>query len=374
MSTRFSEFQLLRAAHAVSRDRFCVAVHKLDVDDPFSIILEYDGNFTQPWSRVEVRRNVADVTAKPDPELGSRPYIAISDEGDVFSITGDGILTEKIRGAGVYSADADGSGGISGISFADGKLYAFGLGGQLYVQDAQGTWRRLAIDDPAAAVRGSLKSLGGNEDIYIVGSIAPQPFLASEEIEKAQLEAAAAGDFQRFEELSKEAERVAGQQGLGGMPTGLLLHGSGESWRRLESGAAHTFNDVFIETSERVWICGTEGSILLGNGKDGFKDVSFHGDRSINLVSLTKFRDRITLASDYGLHSFDGHILSTIKPKLDPFINRSVPTPFKVQAVDDVMFYFDYKHGVHRFDGENWEEITIPPELLARDFQGLRRE
>ena len=42
-----------------------------------------------------------------------------------------------------------------------------------------------------------------------------------------------------------------------------------------------------------------------------------------------------------------------------------------MQAVDDVLFYFDYKLGVHRFDGNRWEEIPIPPELLARDFRGL---
>ena len=79
----------------------------------------------------------------------------------------------------------------------------------------------------------------------------------------------------------------------------------------------------------------------------------------------------MVIASDYALHWFDGHLLSPLKPKIDPFINRNVPTPLKVQAVDDVLFYFDYKHGVHRYDGENWEEIVIPPELLEREFKGL---
>jgi hypothetical protein len=28
-----------------------------------------------------------------------------------------------------------------------------------------------------------------------------------------------------------------------------------------------------------------------------------------------------------------------------------------VQAADDVLFYFDYRQGIHRFDGKVWEEI-----------------
>jgi hypothetical protein len=368
MSTRFGDFQLLRAAHALSRDRFCIAVHELDVDDQFSIILEYDGKFAQPWSRVEVRRNIADLTAHPDVTPDGRPYVAASNEGDVFFIRDEGILTEKIPGAGVYSADANGSGAINGIHFADGRLYAFGLGGQLYRRDPETGWRRLPIADQQAARHGSLASLRGSAGVYAAGAIAPQFLPASEDIEKAQLEAAAAGDFQRFEELGKEAERIAEQQGFGGMPTGLLLHRVEDSWVRVDGGTEQSLNDIFIETTERVWIVGAGGSILLGNAKDGFKNVSFHGDRNINLISITKLGERMIVASDYSLHFFDGHMLSPLKPKLDPFINRNVPTPQKVQCVDGVLFYFDYKHGVHRFDGENWEEISIPPELLRRKY------
>ncbi|ASY66753.1 hypothetical protein SJ05684_b57710 (plasmid) [Sinorhizobium sojae CCBAU 05684] len=371
MSTRFGEFQLLRAAHVVSRDRFCIAIHELDVDNQFSIILEYDGSFPQPWSRVEVRRNIADLTAEPDGSPNDRPYIAISDEGDVFFIRDEGILTEKISGAGVYSADADGSGAIRGITIADGYLYAFGLGGQIYRRNPDLGWQRLPISDQSAERHGSIASVKGETEVYAAGAIAPQTSAVSEDIEKAQLQAAAAGDFQRFEELSKEAERLAEQQGFTSMPAGMLLYKDGDLWVRVDRGDAPPLNDLFIETPERVWAVGTGGSILLGNAKDGFKDISFHGDRNLNLISITKLGNRMIVASDYGLHSFDGHSLSPLKPKLDPFTNRNVPNPKKVQSLGDVMFYFDYKHGVHRFDGENWEEIAIPPELLQKKFDGL---
>ncbi len=50
-----------------------------------------------------------------------------------------------------------------------------------------------------------------------------------------------------------------------------------------------------------------------------------------------------------------------LRPRLDAAINGGVPTPLKLQTVGDVMFYFDYKHGVCRWDGETWDWIDFPP-------------
>ncbi|UXT44574.1 hypothetical protein FY137_22940 [Agrobacterium tumefaciens] len=127
---------------------------------------------------------------------------------------------------------------------------------------------------------------------------------------------------------------------------------------------------MLVENSERVWAVGNNGVILLGNARDGFQDISFKGNDG-DLRSVTKFKGRIVVASDYALHWFDGHVLSPLKPVLDPKINKNVPTPVKVQAVDDILYYFDSKHGIHTFDGDRWRQIEVPPALLAREFKGL---
>ncbi|MCM2434014.1 hypothetical protein HGO39_14925 [Agrobacterium rosae] len=129
---------------------------------------------------------------------------------------------------------------------------------------------------------------------------------------------------------------------------------------------------MFIENKDRVWAVGDNGVILMGNAEYGFEDVSFKGN-SESLRSITKFRDKMVIASDYALHWFDGHMLSPLKPNLDPAINNNVPNPVKVQAVDNILFYFDSKHGVQTFDGREWTEIQIPPELLEREFKGIRK-
>jgi hypothetical protein len=79
----------------------------------------------------------------------------------------------------------------------------------------------------------------------------------------------------------------------------------------------------------------------------------------------------VEAASDYGLHWFDGHILTPVEPVPDPSINRNVPNPLKVQATNSRLYYFDAKHGSHVYDGAEWAEITVPAELLQRDFAGL---
>jgi hypothetical protein len=373
MSTYFGEFLRLRAGWAASGNRFCIALHEMESDDPFSIVLEYDGSFPQPWTRVEMRRNISSVIAAAVDSAADEIYVAVSDEGDVYFLESVGLKSEKIPDAGLYSDDAQGLGAINGLALINNSLHAFGLGGQLYSRDLQGKWHRLSMPDEKVTNRGTFRAVEGDlkGSAYALGHLEAERWTDPEEIEEAMLKAAEIGDMQRYTELRHEAERWADEQGIVRTTSGFLIHGSGNHWERLDIGSEENLVGVFAETADRIWIVGTGGMILLGTAEAGFKDISFHGDRDKNLLSITKFRERMVIASDYALHWFDGHILTPLKPRLNALVNKGVPTPLRVQAVDDVLFYFDYKHGVHRFDGENWEEIIIPSELLERNFKGL---
>jgi hypothetical protein len=178
----------------------------------------------------------------------------------------------------------------------------------------------------------------------------------------------------RFEEALDLEE--AAKQARARVIEGRLYHWNGQEWRIVatpRSGKFYTepaaLADIFIETKDKVWAVGGNGVILVGNAESGFQDVFFKGN-SETLISITKFKNRMIIASDYALHWFDGHLLSPLKPVFDPTINQNTPTPIKVQAVDDILYYFDAKHGVHSFDGDRWTEIEIPPELLRREFKG----
>jgi len=147
----------------------------------------------------------------------------------------------------------------------------------------------------------------------------------------------------------------------------------GNNFSQLEMMSSLRPRSIHQDPMGHIWVVGVDGLILRGRPDDGFERVDFHGDTE-TLIAATWFQDELIVASGYMLHRFDGHRLTPLKPKLnDPFRNRNTPTPLALQTVGDVMFYFDYKHGVCRWDGETWDWIEFPPGLLDREFRGLTR-
>jgi hypothetical protein len=372
------ELLRLRAACALNKDSFCLAFSEAEYDDMYSYILVYEGRYPQPWSRYDVQRILDSMTGRFD-DAGLPIFYAKSDEGDVYTITpGQGTSHEKIPGAGVYSDDATINAYTNQIVLVGGKLLVTGHKSQLY-ERVEGDWEwfnKLKLPQlPESYEYLIFGDIDGTsvDDLYLLVSMSPTN--ANRELTEEE-EADAAKLFELGEDEKANAIFKAAE-GPSRVIEGRLYHWNGTEWRVVATPRSGKYNpepatlaDLYVESENRIWAVGHNGVILSGNAEDGFEDLSFAGDRD-ELVSITKFRERMVIASSYGLHWFDGHILTPLKPKLDPSINRSVPTPLKVQAVDDVLFYFDYKHGVHRFDGENWEEIVIPPELLERDFKGL---
>ena len=131
-------------------------------------------------------------------------------------------------------------------------------------------------------------------------------------------------------------------------------------WKEIARPNRHGLHDIFVESPDKVWITGFNGTILCGNASAGFQEVGFHGDTE-RILSFTRFGDRYACAADRSLHWFNGHNLSDLRPTS----TAGVITPLKVVAVDGVLFLFDYRQEVHRFDGKDWTEIKIPPALLS---------
>lgn len=366
----------LSAATATAADRFCIAHSAGDDESPLSIVLSYDGRSPQPWTRTDMQRRIVGIEAMGENDNGTI-FVALSDEGDVYRIDGAAVSTDKIAGAGLYSEDAIGFGPLTGLARQGDALWAFGLGGQIY-RGPDG-WQRIPADsdqvDPSAINVGQFDVEGAG---WFCGSVAP-PLIARDykpdpELERQLDEAQAAGNFERWSALMEEL----GKQMRGGAsagPTPLALHyQSGNLSRTGVSGFdAGILFAIHIESPSRIWLLGSEGAILSGNAEAGFRPVTHAGQTTENLIGMTRFRDRFVIASDYGLYDFDGHVLTQLKPRLpSPEINRNVPTPLRIQGLADMLMYFDYKHGVCRWDGKTWDWIDIPKELLERDFRGLR--
>lgn len=361
----------LSAAFAVAPDRFCIANFEGDAEDPRSMVLSYDGRFPQPWTRTDIPRRIVGIEAIGENETGTI-YAAASDEGDIFIIDGSSDSTQKIPGAGVYSEDAI-YGNLHGLTQQDGTLWAYGYDGQVQRQD--GNWRRVIAryeEFDISEIRSG--HFGTDRTGWFCGSVAP-PLISKDYVPDPELDRQIdeAEDEEAYLRLMEElGRRMRGDRASGPSPL-MLQYQSGRLSRiAVEAPQTGIVLDVCIESPNRVWAVGSEGMILHGNADMGFRPVTYAGTVAANLYSIVHFRDHFIIAGDMGLFSFDGHTTTQIKPKLNtPNINRNTPGPLKLQSLGDIIMYFDYKHGVCRWDGNVWDWVDIPEGLLARDFKGL---
>jgi hypothetical protein len=176
------------------------------------------------------------------------------------------------------------------------------------------------------------------------------------------------GDFRRAKEIIRSR--------AGGAPEGRAYHWDGKTWRRITLPNTEPLLSIYLESPEKIWMTGYGGTILLGNAAGGFTNMAFHGDTE-TIASFTKFGSDYVAASPYFIYRFNGHNLSSFVPGwIDRYDNPSIKgrsDPLSIAAIDDVLYCFTCTRGIYRFDGERWEEIPIPLELLERDFKGLPR-
>ncbi len=347
------EFLRLNAALATAPNRFCVSFDEGDPDDPFSIVLTYDGSLPQPWGRTDIPRLIRAIAVDPaDPET----FVVMSDEGDIYFLLSDRTVHEKIPGAGLYSPDATGRGAMSVLLESRSALVALGMGSQAYVRGGAGSWQLLtpggADVEPGYLGYDCLTAAVLDSGILCLGNSRAQTVHMTEEMGRQVEEAGRQGNM---DEVNRIFDLVGAMQRPDMFSVRLFQAGR---WSRVPMPRDVSLRGVFVERADLIWLVGLQGAIFKGNPEDGF-------------YSITRFRKDMIVATGYSLHRFDGHVMWPLRPRLDAAINGGVPTPLKLQTGGDVMFYFDYKHGVCRWDGETWDWIDFPPGLLDREFTGF---
>ena len=357
----------IRAAHAISADRFCLALHTEEMGDHFSIILQYDArNLDMPWSRTERNRQISSLTTfkEAGKETG---FAALTFQGDVYLIQGLEVTNEKIPGADLCQE----------IKFIDGTLWVACMQEQVYQRKATNDWGSLPTDTLEAQEgfsKTSFDAIGGTSttDIYVCGSASGKSVENTPEM-KAALKAAKAtkdvNEIVRLKGLARK-QREAKEKD----PEGRILHWDGSKWEDLSWEDCFAA-EIYTQSTDKIYIGGTGERFLSGNTEDGFDD--WHIDDMGRVHSITKFQDHIICSTSYGLFSYQEGEDDTegVGQPLIPIVKKKHASlsPLKVQTVDDVMFYFDYNMGVYIWDGEDeWKNIPIPPELLEREFKALK--
>ena len=221
----------INAATSIGRGRFCVTLCELQYDDPFTALIEYDDAFPQPWSRVDVGREIYAVDAARDINHWKARFVALSNEGDIYWI-GDHVIHEKIIGSGVQSSDATGAGALANLRFIDDRLWAVGHGSQIYYRHSNGKWRIPPVDIKQDhrfnPIRIGKISGTSYEDIYIAGSISPKRIDIDEKTEKFLMESSSWDDWDKSYEIARENSPSKGL-----VTEGRAYHWNGTSWTEI---------------------------------------------------------------------------------------------------------------------------------------------
>jgi len=247
------------------------ALAGLPAYSPHTRLFLYDGQSQQPWTKHDVSFWTIGLEKIPDESDDEGGWIlcALSEEGDVelMSATADPAL-ERIPDAGLRGPTSKGYGYLLSLRRIGGHLHACGSAGQVYKRLGPGRWVHMdagLLQAPNVKARLLLQDINGaaEDDIYVVGDI-PGP----------------------------------------GGPEGRLFHWNGSAWRPVDIPSVGALNALHVEDRDRVWVCGARGTILRGNHRDGFDDLTTPGSRQL-FHAMTVHDGVLYLGSNFGLFQYD---------------------------------------------------------------------
>lgn len=299
------------------------AADSLEAFSPFTRIVQYSETTPPYWWKSDKDWRVCSFAYFGPSDEDFDDYVVLSEEGHVQYVGDHPPLLEKISGAGVFSEDAEGWGYLSDLQQIGEHLYAAGYAGQVYKRLGPNQW--VHMDDgilQPTGMRGGQYSVqvinGPHENaIYVAGCInAPYyPVRAS--------------------------------------------YWNGKTWIDLQlPESAERLTNIYVESEQRIWMCGANGTLLLGNAQEGFCNLSGVEDNQL-FLSLCKFQDKIYLGSNLGLFVYDPADHPAGIRKVITDLTPDLQDANIVDSVDDVLWSIGSKD-IARFDGEHWERIHHP--------------
>lgn len=240
----------------------------------------------------------------------------------------------QIPEAGVFGDTATGLGYVNRIRAIGDHLYVCGQSRQVYRFDwdgsdlSSGVWR-----DVAGAMRQP--------------PIDEPPDNDDDEALNAWLDANDAIDLRDIDGSAENDIYAIGDE---------VWHWDGSVWRQLALPSDEPLNAIKVIDAQRVAFVGHNGTVLLGNAQDGFTDLSSVDDNQ-NFTGAEWFQDRLFLASNVGLYTYDPAIkrIERYRTNLQPDLKDS----HQLEAKEGVLWSFGFKDLAY-CDGGAWVRVDHP--------------
>jgi hypothetical protein len=314
-----------RTGFAASRFAICLsgAMDAFDPTEPYSRLYMLNQRAPHLWAFNQHDFVVPAICTWRDPATPDlRVFAALGENGEVVLLSLQQVQ-ERIPGAGLQPEFSKGYGYLNDIQQIGGHLYACGYSGQVYRRNGAGDWAHMD--------EGILQAPGPDTGQYFAAAIN--------------------GPHER-------AIYVAGSLNSRGNPPRADFW-NGDHWSPLTLPAtAGRITNIFVESEDRIWICGAQGTLLLGNAAEGFRTMNPLGARQL-FLSVTKFQDQLYLGSNLGLFRFDpvkpNALFRAVRSSLRPGIQDANIAA----AADDVLWSMGPKD-ILRYDGVKWERFNHP--------------
>jgi len=303
---------------AIERD-YLKLVACLDSIDPweedFARLYYYDEQAPDPWSAYDLDWHVISACLWTVDSTRARTYVLLSTEGQVelHEAGAEARRAEVIPDAGLHGDWSGDYGYVYAIRQIGSSLYVCGSNRQVYRRGEEGQWVHVDQDILLPSGDTSMRC------------------------------------FMDIAGLSENAIYAVGYHGE-------VFYFDGNRWASIDTRRDEDLFKIKIVSEEEVYVVGANGTLLKGNYRDGFVDLSAIEDNQ-RFTGIEVFEGRAFLASNLGLFVFD-----PAQKKISPYRTGLVPelTDCHVlEARDGVMWSIGFKD-IASFDGNGWTRLHHP--------------
>lgn len=322
MSSKQSISLIINTGSAINRDMYYMSCSFTDrtFDEPYSRLFFYQDKNKDKWFYHDLPDLHVVSTCFPPPTSGAtRKIYALSEEGYVECFSRDAISVEKIQDAGLDPSSKM-YGYVNKIKHIDGQLYSCGHRGQIYRRN-ESTWEH--FDD---GILQKNKLIIANTDMSFMESV---KLSIDETLDLFDIDGST-GDIY-----------VVGTDGF-------LANHDGVQWHKLPRLTAADLHCIYISSSGIVWIVGSQGSIINGSARLGFK-VLARKKIDADFYSATEFQNNIYIGANNGIYKV---IDNTIKK-----VDITAKEVSSIESKDGVMWALSSEK-LLRFDGVRWDEFV----------------